>query len=113
MFRVSEGRPNVIDLINENNVGWIISTPSTGAEPQKDEVRIRSHAVLRGIPVTTTSDGLRAGVQGIESLQQQERIEVCSLQEYHRHAPQLNLQPDCPDDPGEPANPTPSGETLR
>ena len=112
MFRVSEGRPNVIDLINDNHVGWIISTPSTGAEPQKDEVRIRSHAILRGIPVTTTIDGMRAGVQGIES-QQQERLEVCSLQEYHRHAPHLNLQPDCVDDRGEPVNPTPSVEALR
>ncbi len=92
VFRVSEGRPNVIDMIEEKNVGWIINTPSEGASPKQDEVRIRAHAVLRGIPITTTIDGLRAAIQGLETLKKYGGIEVCSLQEYHRHTPKLRLK---------------------
>ena len=91
MFRVSDGRPNVIDLVEEKNVSWIINTPSTGASPKFDEIKIRSHAVLRGIPITTTLDGLRAAIQGLESLSTFSQMEVCSLQEYHRHAPKLKI----------------------
>ena len=91
MFRVSDGRPNVIDLIEEKNVSWIINTPSTGASPKIDEVKIRAHAVLRGIPITTTLDGLRAAIQGLESLSNSSQMEVCSLQEYHRHAPKIRI----------------------
>ncbi|MBN2106622.1 MAG: carbamoyl-phosphate synthase large subunit [Deltaproteobacteria bacterium] len=91
MFRVSDGRPNVIDLVEEKNVSWIINTPSTGASPKFDEVKIRAHAVLRGIPITTTLDGLRAAIQGLESLSTFSQMEVCSLQEYHRHAPQIKI----------------------
>jgi carbamoyl-phosphate synthase large subunit len=91
MFRVSDGRPNVIDLVEEKNVSWIINTPSTGASPKFDEVKIRAHAVLRGIPITTTLDGLRAAIQGLESLSTFSQMEVCSLQEYHRHAPKIKI----------------------
>jgi carbamoyl-phosphate synthase large subunit len=91
MFRVSDGRPNVIDLVEEKNVSWIINTPSTGASPKFDEVKIRAHAVLRGIPITTTLDGLRAAIQGLESLSTFSQMEVCSLQEYHRHAPKFKI----------------------
>ena len=89
MFRVSDGRPSVVDLIEEKKVSWIINTPSTGASPKYDEVKIRAHAVIRGIPITTTLDGLRAAIQGLESLSTFRQMEVCSLQEYHRHAPKI------------------------
>ncbi len=92
MYRISEGRPHVLDMIEEKNVSWIISTPSTGASPRRDEVRMRAHAVLRGIPVTTTIDGLRAAIQGLETLNRLKQMEVCSLQEYHRHALVLSLK---------------------
>ena len=91
MFRVSQGRPNVIDLIEEKKVGWIISTPSSGAAPQVDEVRIRAHTIMRGIPVTTTIDALKAAIQGLTTLDKYKEMEICSIQEYHRHAPKLEL----------------------
>jgi len=91
LFRISDGRPNVIDLIEEKNVHWIINTPSTGEQPKRDEIQMRAHAVLRGIPLTTTIDGMRAGVDGIATFRQMHQMEVCSLQEYHRHAPKINI----------------------
>jgi carbamoyl-phosphate synthase large subunit len=91
MFRVSEGRPNVIDMIEEKNVQWIINTPSQGATPKRDETQIRAHAVLRGIPITTTLDGLRAAIQGLETVKTMKQMDVCSLQEYHRHIPYVGV----------------------
>jgi len=91
IFRISKGRPNVIDLMDEKNVGWIINTPSSGAEPKFDEVQIRAHAVIKGIPITTTVDGMKAAIIALEALRETNRMEVCSLQEYHRHAPKVKL----------------------
>jgi carbamoyl-phosphate synthase large subunit len=91
IFRISDGRPSVIDLIEEKNVNWIINTPSAGVQPKRDEIQMRAHAVLRGIPLTTTVAGLRAGVEGVETLKRLQQMEVCSLQEYHRHAPKVKI----------------------
>jgi len=91
VFRISEGRPNAIDLIEEKNVAWIINTPSPGATQSADEIRMRTHAVLRRVPITTTIDGVEAAVNALEALRKRGRMEVCSLQEYHRHAPRLRI----------------------
>jgi carbamoyl-phosphate synthase large subunit len=91
IFRIADGRPNVVDLIEEQNLGWIINTPSAGANPRFDEIRMRAHAVIRGIPITTTVKGLEAAVNGLRDLRQMKVMDVCSLQEYHRHSPRVNL----------------------
>jgi carbamoyl-phosphate synthase large subunit len=80
----------VIDMIEEKEVGWIINTPSSGPAAM-DEIRMRSHAVIRGIPITTTVDGLRAAVKGLEALRRNQEMDVCSLQEYHRGLPRVKL----------------------
>ena len=91
LFRIADGRPNVIDLIEEKQVNWIINTPSSGPIPKMDEVKMRSHAVIRGIPITTTIHGFKAAITGIEALKDSKRIEVCSIQEFHRHAPNIKF----------------------
>jgi len=91
VFKISDGRPNVIDMIEEKDVEWVINTPSAGAAPRIDEVKMRAHAVIRGIPITTTLDGLRAAINGLEALRGMGHVQVCSLQEYHRHSPTIDL----------------------
>ncbi|MBT3194031.1 MAG: carbamoyl-phosphate synthase large subunit, partial [Verrucomicrobia bacterium] len=91
VFRISKGRPNVVDMIEEKKVGWIINTPSSGAVPRIDEIKMRAHAVIRGIPITTTIAGLGAAINGLEALSKSGTMEVCSLQEYHRHFKKVNL----------------------
>ncbi|MEI6563787.1 MAG: carbamoyl-phosphate synthase large subunit [bacterium] len=90
LFRIADGRPNVVDLIEEKQVNWIVNTPSSGPIPRLDEVKMRSHAIIRGIPITTTIHGLKAAISGIEAMRDAKRIEVCSIQEFHRHAPKIN-----------------------
>ena len=53
---------------------------------------MRTEAVLRGIPITTTLDGWAAAINGIETMRDMNRLEICSLQEYSRHAPRLTLR---------------------
>ncbi len=91
LFRISDGRPSVIDMIEEKSVGWIINTPTSGATPRKDEVKMRAHAVIRGIPITTTINGLRAAVSALEALSEGDALGVRSLQDYHAHLPALTL----------------------
>lgn len=92
IFKISEGRPNVIDAINDHELTWIINTPSTGVTPRTDEVHMRAHAVIKGVPITTTIDGLRAAIEGLKAIKEMGRMEVCSIQEYHRQAPKLKLK---------------------
>lgn len=91
LFRVAEGRPNLLDLVEEHAVAWIITTPTSGAAQAADDIRIRSTAVIRGIPVTTTLDALRCVLDGMDAFAKNPRFEVCTLQEYQRHAPKLNV----------------------
>ncbi len=82
-FAISEGRPHVLDLVQDGAVGWIVNVPS-GCQPQLDEVRMRAEAVRRGVPITTTIRGLRAALEGVKTLRRHEEFEVLSLQEYNR-----------------------------
>jgi len=91
LFRIADGRPNVIDMIEEKEVGWIINTPASGPAPRIDEIKMRAHAVIRGIPITTTIDGLRAAINGLEALARNQVIDVCSIQEYHRALSKVKL----------------------
>jgi len=85
VFRISRGRPNVLDLIRDREVQWIINTSECGEEAMVDEVQMRSQAVVSGIPITTTLAGVTAAIEGLTDKAEFGRFEVCSLQEYHRH----------------------------
>ncbi len=91
LFRISEGNPNVLDLIEDRKMAWIINTPSVGHAPRADERRMRSHAVVRGIPITTTIDGAKTAIHGLQVMHRIQSLDVCSLQEYSRHAPDIRL----------------------
>ena len=85
IFRISKGRPNILDLIHDGDVQWIINTTESGEEAMVDEIHMRSGAVAAGVPVTTTVAGAEAALSGIQDQLAFGRFEVCSLQEYHRH----------------------------
>jgi carbamoyl-phosphate synthase large subunit len=80
-LRISEGRPNVADLIKNGKVQLVINTP-LGLIPRRDENGIRSEAVLHSVPVITTLGSAYAALQGIRSLREK-NFSVKSLQAYH------------------------------
>jgi carbamoyl-phosphate synthase large subunit len=91
LFKISDGRPNALDLILSHELSWIINTPSSGPVPKVDEIQMRAEATSRGIPITTTINGVRAAIEGLKALRELRIMEVCSLQEYHRHSTKLNV----------------------
>ena len=80
LFKLSEGRPHVIDMIKNDDIHLIINTPS-GKTPREDEVKIRSLAVARRIPILTTVSGVEASIRAMRSIQTK-GLAVKSLQEY-------------------------------
>jgi carbamoyl-phosphate synthase large subunit len=75
-------RPNVIDLMKNKEMHFIINTPS-GKNPRADEVKIRTAAMQNRIPIMTTMRGADAALKGIKSLQANE-VQVQALQDYHQ-----------------------------
>ncbi|MBV9658513.1 MAG: carbamoyl-phosphate synthase large subunit, partial [Verrucomicrobia bacterium] len=81
LFKLNEGRPHVLDMIQNGEIAFIINTPS-GKTPRQDEVKIRGAAVAHRIPIMTTLSAAAASVGGIRSLQAK-GISVRTLQEFH------------------------------
>jgi carbamoyl-phosphate synthase large subunit len=81
VFKVKEGRPNVVDLIKGERIQLIINTPH-GPDPYFDEKAIRRAAVTAHIPTITTLSAARAAAEGIAALQRGE-IHVQALQNLH------------------------------
>ncbi|MGE5581704.1 MAG: carbamoyl-phosphate synthase large subunit [Bacillota bacterium] len=65
VYKVGEGRPNIIDRIKNGEIQWIISI-SSGRKTRQEEIAVRSAAVQRDIPITTTLSGSQVAVTGLE-----------------------------------------------
>jgi carbamoyl-phosphate synthase large subunit len=81
VYKVKEGRPNVVDLLKGERIQLIINTPH-GADPWFDEKAIRRAAVTARITTITTLSAARAAAEGIAALQRGE-VRVQALQNLH------------------------------
>jgi len=81
VYKVNEGRPNVVDLIKSGKIDLIINTP-LGRVSRFDEKAIRRAAVQGGITCITTLAAAAAAVNGIRE-EREKGIQVKSLQELH------------------------------
>jgi carbamoyl-phosphate synthase large subunit len=81
IFKLSEGRPNAVDLLKNREIQLVINTPA-GQAPRADEVKIRTTAVYTNTPIMTTMSGAKAAALGIAALRKN-GYEVKTLQEYH------------------------------
>ncbi len=82
VFKVKEGRPNVVDLIKGDRIQLIVNTPY-GPDTFFDERAIRRAAVTQRLPTITTIAAARAAAEGIAALQRN-ATSVFALQELHR-----------------------------
>jgi len=80
--KVQEGSPNILDYIKKNRAHLIINTP-TGKGPFFDEGKIRSTAVMKGVPCITTIPGAMAAVIGIQEYKKG-KLSIFALQDYHK-----------------------------
>jgi carbamoyl-phosphate synthase large subunit len=82
VFKVNEGRPNIVDLVKTAKIDLVINTP-LGRESFYDEKSIRRAAIRYNIPCITTLAAAHAASLGIRALLEQ-GIEVAALQELHQ-----------------------------
>jgi carbamoyl-phosphate synthase large subunit len=82
VFKVNEGRPNVVDHIKSGGVSLVINTP-LGRASHYDEQAIRRAALQYNVPCVTTMTGAQALVEAIAAYEAKSTPNVHSLQELH------------------------------
>ena len=82
IYKVNEGRPNVVDLVKSRKIDLVVNTP-LGKESFFDEKAIRRACSQYDTPCITTLSAAAAAVSASRALQR-EKISVKSLQEYHQ-----------------------------
>ena len=81
VYKVKEGRPNVVDLIKGERINLIINTPQ-GPDPYFDEKAIRRASITHRVQSITTIAAARAAAEGIAALQRGE-VNVRAIQQLH------------------------------
>ena len=81
---MSEGRPNLYDVITNKEVQLVINTPG-GKEIVTDDSYVRKAAIKARVPYITTMAAAKAAVKGILTIQNNnKKSNVASLQELHK-----------------------------
>ncbi len=81
VFKVGEGRPNIVDEILSDNVHLVINTPH-GAQSRYDEEAIGKTSVMKNVLTITTLAGAKAAVEAMSNMN---KISVEPLQEYFKY----------------------------
>ena len=82
VLKISEGRPNIVDMIKNEEIALVINTSDNKAS--KDDAKIIRREVLNnGVPYFTTIAAARAAIEAIRFLQNN-NIQVKSLQDYFK-----------------------------
>ena len=82
VFKRSEGRPDIYDVITNGKVQLVVNTPK-GDEDGPDDSYVRKACIKSRVPYITTMAAALASADGILAEQKQEKNEVVSLQELH------------------------------
>ena len=80
VFKVGEGRPNVVDEILNDNIQLVINTPE-GAQSRYDEEAIGKTSVMKNVLTITTLAGAKAAIEAMSNMN---KIRVAPLQEYFK-----------------------------
>ena len=83
VFKVNEGRPNIVDYIKQGDVALIINTP-LGRVSHFDEQAIRRAALQYNVPCVTTLTGAQAITEALGAFGDNAELKVRSLQELHQ-----------------------------
>ena len=84
VFKISEGRPNVYDIITNRGVQLVVNTPK-GNDAGADDSYVRKACVKARVPYMTTMAAALATANGILTVQSEKEVGVMSLQERHSH----------------------------
>jgi len=78
--KVKEGKPNIVNFINEKKISLIFNT-TEGTQAIKDSFTLRRSAIYNRIPYYTTMAGAKAVVEAIKELSKKD-LKISSLQKY-------------------------------
>lgn len=82
IFKLNQGRPNILDAITNNEVQIVINTPNDKVGTDDDSY-IRKAAIRKRVFYVTTMAGARATVEGIKAVKAGIGPTIKSLQEFH------------------------------
>ncbi|WNR46469.1 carbamoyl-phosphate synthase large subunit [Paenibacillus roseipurpureus] len=68
VHKLSEGSPNILDLIRSGDAQFVVNTLTKGKTPERDGFRIRREAVENGVVCMTSLDTVRALVNMLEAI---------------------------------------------
>jgi carbamoyl-phosphate synthase large subunit len=85
VFKVNEGRPNVVDHVKQGEIALVINTP-LGRASHFDEQAIRRAALQYNVPCVTTMTGAQALVEALASRTDGSSVTVYALQDLHKAA---------------------------
>jgi carbamoyl-phosphate synthase large subunit len=68
VHKLSEGAPNILDLIRNGEAHFVVNTLTKGKAPERDGFRIRREAVENGVVCMTSLDTVRALLNMLEAL---------------------------------------------
>jgi carbamoyl-phosphate synthase large subunit len=80
--KISEGSPNLLDLIQRGAVAFIVNTISKDKRIEREGAQIRRASVERGVPCLTSLDTTRALLLALNSYQGGELLTVQTVDEY-------------------------------
>ena len=80
--KLSEGRPCILDIINNGEVSLIVNTP-LGKDALSDDSYLRKSAIKAKIPYMTTMAAAKATADGLLYMKNHPESEVKSIQELH------------------------------
>ena len=78
--KVTEGRPNIVDMIKSNEIAMVINTVEERRNAIVDSRYIRTSALLARVTTFTTISGAEAAVEGMKAM---DNLGVISIQEMH------------------------------
>jgi len=80
--KVTEGRPNIVDMIKNNEIALIVNTTSNSQQSRKDSYQIRREALHHRVPYFTTIAGAEAMALAMDYLAR--NTTVNRLQDLHQ-----------------------------
>src|SRR5262249_5633914 len=83
--KIQEGRPNLLDLLKNEQIVLVI-TPPSGQGARTDEGKIRAAAVMHWVTCIATRRGEQAAVEACLALRQRE-LTVRALQDWFAQEP--------------------------
>ncbi|MBO8168143.1 MAG: carbamoyl-phosphate synthase large subunit [Thermoanaerobacteraceae bacterium] len=80
--KIREGSPNIVDLIRDGAIHFVVNTLTKGKMPERDGFKIRRAAVEHGIPCLTSLDTVKVLLHVLTAFQRGERLELKAMQDY-------------------------------